>query len=84
MSLTRWRKTVCVLALFISSTLTGCMAHRPAQYSRRSFHAALERQGSTPISPAQIARWHRKQDTQLVATATATANSPKELDASGR
>ncbi len=84
MSLTRCRKTLCVLALFISSTLTGCMAHRPAQYSRRSFHAALERQRSTPISQAQLARWHQKNDAQLVATATATANSPKELDASGR
>lgn len=69
----RWRKTLCVLALIASSTLTGCMAHRPAQYSRRSFHATLERQKSFPISQAQ-----------LVATATATANSPKELDAFGR
>lgn len=84
MSLTRCRKTLCVLALIVSSTLTGCMAHRPAQYSRRSFHAALERQKSTPISQAQLARWHQKHDAQLVASATATANSPKELDASGR
>lgn len=84
MSVPRWQKTLCVLALAISSTLTGCMAHRPAQYSRRSFHAALERQKSTPISQAQLARWHQKQDAQLVANATATANSPKELDASGR
>lgn len=79
MSLIHRRKTLCVLALFVFSTLTGCMAHRPAQYSRRSFHAALERQASTPMSRAQLARWHQKQDAQLVATAT--ANSPKELDA---
>lgn len=84
MSLTRWGQTLCVLALFASSTLTGCMAHRPAQYSRRSFHATLERQKSFPISQAQLARWHQEHDAQLVATATATANSPKELDAFGR
>ncbi len=82
MNLARWRNTFCVLALIVSSTLTGCMAHRSAQYGRRSFHAALERQASTPISQAQLARWHQKQDAQLVASAT--ANSPKKLDASGR
>ena len=84
MSLTDWRKNLCVLALFSTSMLTGCMAHRPQQYSRRSFHAALERQPSSVVSRAQLTRWHRKADAQLVATATATANSPKELDASGR
>ena len=78
------RKIFCVLALFVTSMLTGCMAQRPHPYNRRSFHASRELRPSNSVSRTQLARWHRKSDAQFVATATANANSPKELVASGQ
>ena len=79
----RWRTTVCTLALLSATLLSGCMAHRPHPYNRRSFHASLDRPTDS-VSQTQLARWHRSADARLVATATSTANSPKELDASRR
>ena len=78
------RKALCVVALFVTSMLTGCLAQRPHPYNRRSFHASRELRPSDSVSRAQLARWHRKSDDQFVATATANANSPKELGASGQ
>lgn len=77
-----WRITLCTLALLAATTLSGCMAQRPYPYNRPSFHALLDRRPTDSVSRAQLARWHRKSEEQLVATATASANSPKELSAS--
>jgi hypothetical protein len=80
----RCQNTFCVVALLATSLLSGCMAQRPHPYNRPSFHASLDQRPSVAVSQAQLARWHRKPDEQLVATATATANAPKELSASPR
>lgn len=84
MNRTHYRMTLCVFALFATTTLTGCMAHRPAQYARPSFHASRDRGPSGSFSHAQLARWYRPANDHLVATATATANSSQELDVSQR
>ena len=84
MNPTHYRKILCVLALLATITLSGCMAHRPAQYARPSFHASRDRGPSGSFSHAQLASWHRPVNEQLVATATATANSSQELDVSLR
>lgn len=84
MNRTHTRITLGVLALLATTTLSGCMAHRPAQYARPSFHASRDRGPSGSFSHAQLARWHRPAREQLVATATATANSSQELDVSQR
>lgn len=76
------RMTLGVLALLATATLSGCMAHRPAPYNRPSFHASRDGVPSGVISRAQFARWQRPANEQLVATATATANSSRELDVS--
>ncbi len=78
------RMTLCVFALLATTTLTGCMAHRPAQYARPSFHASRDRGPTGSLSHTQFARWQRPANEQLVATATATANSSQELDVSLR
>ncbi len=84
MNRTHTRITLGILALLATSTLSGCMAHRPAQYARPSFHASRDRVPSGSFSHAQLARWYRPANDHLVATATATANSSQELDVSQR
>ena len=84
MNLTRSRMTLGILAVLATTTLSGCMAHRPYPYNRPSFHASRERVPSEFVSRAHFARWHRPANEQLVATATATANSSQELDVSQR
>lgn len=82
MNRARWRITLCSLTLLTVTMLSGCMAQRPYPYNRPSFHSLLDRRPTDSVSRAQLARWHRKSEEQLVATATASANSPKELSAS--
>lgn len=82
MNTLRWRMTLCSSALLAATTLTGCMSMRPQQYNRRSFHAFQRTSPRDSVSQAQLARWHRQSAEQHFATAT--ANSPKELDASLR
>lgn len=84
MNRTHTRITLAVLALLATTTLSGCMAHRPAQYARPSFHASRDQTPSGFVSHAQFARWQRPANEQLIATATATANSSQELDVSQR
>ena len=79
---THFRITLCLLALSAVTTLSVCMSMRPHPYNRKSFHALDESSPRNSVSRAQLARWHRKSDEQHLATAT--ANSPKELDASLR
>lgn len=74
----RGQRTVLLWALLAAATLSGCMAHRPYPYNRPSFHASRDRAFSETISRAQLARWHRPANEQLV-TATMTANSSQEL-----
>lgn len=81
---TRFQMSLCSLALLFAMTLSGCMAQRPYPYNRRSFHGSLDRSPRDSVSRAQFARWHRKSEEQLITAASATANSPKELDASAR
>lgn len=80
----RQRLALGLLALLVTSTLSGCMAHRPYPYNRPSFHASLDRSPRESIRQTQLARWHRDSDAPIVATAKATANSPTELAVSGR
>ena len=84
MNPTRYRIALIVLALLATTTLSGCMAHRPAQYARPSFHASRDRGPAGSFSHAQLARWQRPAHAQLVATATTTANSSQERDVSLR
>ena len=84
MNSTRWRKTLGVLALLATTTLSGCMAQRPHPSNRPSFHASRDRVPSGSFSRAQLARWYRPANEQLVTTAIATANSSQELDVSQR
>ena len=84
MNPTRYRMMLSVLVLLATTMLTGCMAHRPAQYARPSFHASRDRGPSGSFSHAQLARWQRPAKDQLMATATATANSSQEIDVSLR
>lgn len=82
MKWSRWPTALCSLAFLAATMLSGCMAHRPFPYNRPSFHASLDRRPTESMSRAQLARWSRKSEEQLMATATASANSPKELSAS--
>jgi len=79
-----WRTTLCILGLLATTTFSGCMAQRPYPYNRPSFHASRDRIPSNLVSRAQLARWNRSANDQLVATATMTANSSQELDVSQR
>ena len=86
MNSTRYRMSLSVLALLTTTTLSGCMAQRPAQYARPSFHASRDRGPAGSFSHAQLTRWQRPANEQLVANATAkaTANSSQERDVSLR
>lgn len=84
MNQTRYRMMLGALAVLAATTLSGCMAHRPAPYNRPSFHASRERVPSNVISRAQLARWQRPAHEAFVTTAVATANSSQELDVSLR
>jgi hypothetical protein len=78
------RKALSLLVLMVSFLLTGCMAQRPYPYNRPSFHASRDLGTTGSFSHAQLARWQRPANEQLVATATATANSSLERDVSLR
>ncbi|MFM9961043.1 MAG: hypothetical protein ACKV2Q_07440 [Planctomycetaceae bacterium] len=84
MKLTHCRRMLGVLAVLAATTLSGCMAYRPAPYNRPSFHASREHVPSGVISRAQLARWQRPTHDALVTNAVATANSSQELDVSLR
>ena len=84
MNSTRYRMSLSVLALLATITFSGCMAQRPAQYARPSFHASRDRGPAGSFSHAQLTRWQRPANEQLVATAKATANSSQERDVSLR